>query len=252
MSGVLDDKVVIVTGAAGGIGEAYARAISQAGARVVAADLDAKGAERVAEAIRKEDGDATAVEVDIASTESCVAMAEAATSAYGGIDGLVNNAALFGGIKYESLLRGDLDYYLKVFEINMHGALRCVRACFRSMRERGGGAIVNQSSTAAWMAVSGTYGLTKLGINGLTRNLAVELGDMNIRINAIAPGPTDTEALRSGVPDVAIDAIVSQMALKRRGQPEDLAGTCVFLLSDASSWMTGQILTVDGGHTYRV
>ena len=251
MSGVLDGKAVIVTGAAGGIGEGYARAISEAGARVLAADLDPKGARRVAESIRDAGGDATAFCVDIASSESCAAMAEAAVAAYGGIDGLVNNAALFGGIKHESLLRGDFDYYLKIFDINMHGALRCVRACFRPMRERGGGAIVNQSSTAAWMP-GGTYGITKLGINGLTRDLAVELGGMNIRINAIAPGPIDTEALRGGVPGPVIDGIVSQMALKRRGQPEDLTGTCLFLLSHASAWLTGQVVTVDGGHTFRV
>jgi len=251
MSGVLDDRVVIVTGAAGGIGEGYAHAISAAGARVVAADLNEKGAERVADAIRAAGGEATAVCVDIASNESCAAMAQAAVTAYGGIDGLVNNAALFGGIKHQSLLEGDFDYYLKVVDINMHGALRCVRACFEAMRDRGGAAIVNQSSTAAWMP-GGAYGITKLGVNGLTRDLAMELGGMNIRINAIAPGPTDTEALRGGVPSQIIDGIVSQMALKRRGQPTDLAGTCVFLLSDASAWMTGQILTVDGGHTFRV
>jgi len=247
----LENKVVIVTGAAGGIGEGYARAISEAGARVLVADLDESGAERVAATIRGAGGDATAIQVDIASHESCAAMADTAVATYGGIDGLVNNAALFGGIKHESLLHGDFDYYLKVCDINMHGALRCVRACFRQMSERGGGSIVNQTSTAAWMP-GGAYGITKLGLNGLTRDLAMELGAMNIRVNAIAPGPTDTEALRGGVPGQIIDAIVSQMALKRRGQPEDLAGTCVFLLSDASAWMTGQILTVDGGHTFRV
>lgn len=251
MKRALEDRVVIVTGAAGGIGEGYAHAISEAGARVVAADLDESGAERVAASIRAAGGEARALPVDIASSDSCAAMAEATVTAYGGIDGLVNNAALFGGIKHESLLHGDFDYYLKVCDINMHGALRCVRACFPAIRERGGGAIVNQTSTAAWMP-GGAYGITKLGINGLTRDLSMELGAMNIRINAIAPGPTDTEALRGGVPAEIIDGIVSQMALKRRGQPEDLAGTCIFLLSDASAWMTGQILTVDGGHTFRV
>ena len=251
MSGVLEGKVVIVTGGAGGIGEGYSQAISEAGARVIVADIDEVGAKRVAAAISAGGAEATAVQVDIASVESCVEMAAACVEIYGGIDGLVNNAALFGGIKHESLLRGDLDYYLKIYDINLHGALRCVRACFRAMREGGGGAIVNQSSTAAWMP-GGTYGLTKLGINGLTRDLAMELGPMDIRINAIAPGPTDTDALRGGVPAEVIDRIVSQMALKRRGQPQDLAGTCVFLLSDAAAWMSGQILTVDGGHSFRV
>jgi NAD(P)-dependent dehydrogenase (short-subunit alcohol dehydrogenase family) len=251
MSGVLEGKVVIVTGGAGGIGEGYSQAISEAGARVIVADIDEVGAKRVAAAISAGGAEATAVQLDIASVESCAEMAAACVEIYGGIDGLVNNAALFGGIKHESLLRGDLDYYLKIYDINLHGALRCVRACFRAMREGGGGAIVNQSSTAAWMP-GGTYGLTKLGINGLTRDLAMELGPMDIRINAIAPGPTDTDALRGGVPAEVIDRIVSQMALKRRGQPQDLAGTCVFLLSDAAAWMSGQILTVDGGHSFRV
>jgi len=247
----LDAKVVIVTGAAGGIGEAYAQGAASAGARVVVADLDLAGAERVADSIRKTGGEATAVAVDIASVASTRAMAEAARAAYGGIDGLVNNAALFGGIRHQSLLSGDLDYTLRVFDINMHGVLRCVRACHESMRERGGGSIVNQSSTAAWMP-GGAYGLAKLGVNGLTRDLAVELGPLGIRINAIAPGPIDTAALRGGVPAEVIDGIVARMALPRRGRPEDLVGTCLFLLSQASAWMTGQILTVDGGHSFRV
>jgi 3-oxoacyl-[acyl-carrier protein] reductase len=247
----LDGKVVIVTGAAGGIGEGYARGIAGAGAKLVVADLDAAGAERVAASIRAAGGEASAVPVDIASVESTLAMAEAARASYGGIDGLVNNAALFGGIRHQSLLSGDFDYYRKVIDINTHGVLRCVRACYGSMRERGGGSIVNQSSTAAWMP-GGAYGLAKLGVNGLTRDLAVELGPLGIRINAIAPGPIDTAALRGGVPEQVIDGIVAQMALARRGQPEDLVGTCLFLLSEASAWMTGQILTVDGGHSFRI
>ena len=248
---VLEGRVVVVTGAANGIGVGYAKGIAAAGARVVVADLDAAGAERVAAEIRASGGEAHAVAVDIASAESTRAMAEAAQRRFGGIDGLVNNAALFGGIRHQSLLTGDLDYHLRVYDVNLHGVLRCVRACYPSMRERGGGSIVNQSSTAAWMP-GGAYGLTKLGVNGLTRDLAVELGPMNIRINAIAPGPIDTAALREGVPAAAIDGIVARMCLPRRGRPEDLVGTCLFLLSDASAWMTGQILTVDGGHTFRV
>ena len=251
LGNALSGKVVIVTGVApGGIGEGYARAISQAGASVVAADINDAGAKQVAEAIAADGGEAIAVGVDIADQASCDALAATAADRYGRLDGLVNNAALFGGMKYESLVTGDFDYYLRVVDVNMHGALRCARACFGAMSKSGGGSIVNQSSTAAWMA-GGVYGLTKLGINGLTRELAMELGGMNIRVNAIAPGPTESNALREQPPEI-VDGIVATQALKRRGTPLDLAGTCVFLLSDASDWLTGQVLAVDGGHSFRV
>ena len=184
------------------------------------------------------------------SPESTLALAERATAAFGGIDFLVNNAAIFGDMKLDSLLNVDWDYYQHFMNVNMNGALLCTRACFRSMRERGGGAIVNQSSTASWMG-AGYYGLAKLGINGLTQCLARELGPQKIRVNAIAPGPTDTAALRGTAGDFA-KQLVAQMPLARLGQTEDMVGACLFLLSDAASWITGQVLNVDGGQLMRV
>ena len=247
----LNGKVVIVTGAApGGIGEGYARAISQAGARVVAADINEPGAKSVAQAITDDGGEATAVAVDIGDQASCDALAAAAVDAYGRLDGLVNNAAIFRGMQVDSLLSGDFDHYLHFLSINFHGALRCVRACYQAMAESGGGAVVNQSSTASYMP-GGMYGLAKHGVNGLTRELAMELGGMNIRVNAIAPGPTESLALQEQ-PAEMVDALIAQSALKRRGSPMDLAGACVFLLSEASSWMSGQVLTVDGGQIFRI
>jgi 3-oxoacyl-[acyl-carrier protein] reductase len=156
----IEGKVAIVTGAGGGIGEGYARALAAEGAKVVIAEIDqAKGASAAA-AIRSDGGDATFLQVDVGSEDSTRAMAERTVEAYGGIDFLVNNAALFGAMKMESMLRVDWSYYKAFMNINMDGALLCARACFRSMRGRGGGAIVNQSSTAAWMGV-GYYGLAK-------------------------------------------------------------------------------------------
>jgi 3-oxoacyl-[acyl-carrier protein] reductase len=242
--------VAIVTGSGGGIGEAYARALAAQGAKVAVAEIDAQKGASVAEAIRKDGGDALSIEVDVGSPDSTRAMAARVVDAYGGVDFLVNNAAIFGGMKMQGLLRADWDYYLQFMNVNMNGALLCARACWRSMRERGGGAIVNQSSTASWMGAS-FYGLAKLGMNGLTIALARELGPMKIRVNAIAPGPTDTDALAKQVPEAFQQQLVSQLPLARLGTPQDMASACLFLLSDASSWVTGQILAVDGGQIVR-
>jgi len=119
------------------------------------------------------------------------------------------------------------------------------------MAARGGGAIVNQSSTAAWMA-GGFYSIAKAGINSLTVNLAAELAHRNIRVNAIAPGPTDTSATREVVPEMFLEPLVQSLMIKRLGTPDDLVGACLFLLSDEARWMTGQIIAVDGGQTIRI
>lgn len=243
-------KVAIVTGSGGGIGEAYARALAGEGAKVVVAEIDTQTGSAVADSIKADGGEATFVQVDVSCETSTKTLAAAAIAAYGGIDFLVNNAALFGGMKMESMLKVDWVYYKKFMDINMDGALLCSRACYRSMRERGGGAIVNQSSTAAWMGV-GYYGLSKLAINGLTHCLTRELGHMNIRVNAIAPGPTQTAALDAQVPAQFRDNLVAQTPISRLGQPADMAEACLFLLSDAASWISGQILAVDGGQIVR-
>ena len=245
-----DGKVSIVTGAARGIGEAYGRALAAEGASVVVADLDAAGAEAVAKDITAGGGTALALAVDVSDPASTAAMASATIDAFGAIDHLVNNAAIYGGMQLDLLLTVDWGYYRRFMAVNMDGALLCTRACWRAMAERGGGAVVNQSSTAAWM-YSGFYGLAKVGINGLTQQLAHELGSSGIRVNAIAPGPIDTEATRTVVPEGMTGDIVKAMALKRMGTPEDLVGKCLFLLSDDAAWVTGQIFNVDGGQVIR-
>jgi 3-oxoacyl-[acyl-carrier protein] reductase len=246
----IEGKVAVVTGAGGGIGEEYAKRLSGEGAKVVIAEIDEQKGSAVASSIVEGGGEALFVRTDVSSEDSTQEMAAAAIETFGGIDFLVNNAALFGGMKTESMMQVDWDYYKKFMDINMDGALLCSRACYGSMSQRGGGSIVNQSSTAAWMGV-GYYGLAKYGINGLTHCLSRELGRMNIRVNAIAPGPTDTEALNAQTPKGYMDNMVAQIPISRLGQPKDMAEACLWLLSDASSWVSGQLLGVDGGQIIR-
>ena len=238
------DKVVVVTGAAQGIGEAYARALAAEGASVVVADLNAEAGEKVAADIG-----GLFVRCDVASHEDAAVLVAATVERFGGIDGLVNNAAIYGEMAFDLLISVDWDYYRRFMSVNMDGALVMTRAVYPELQKRGGGAIVNQSSTAAYL-YSGFYGLAKVGVNGLTQQLAHELGGMRIRVNAIAPGPTDTPATRTQAGDAARE-LVKGLALKRMGQPEDMVGACLFLLSDESAWVTGQIIAVDGGQTFR-
>jgi 3-oxoacyl-[acyl-carrier protein] reductase len=175
-------------------------------------------------------------------------MAAAAQETFGGIDYLVNNAAIYHGMRMEGLLTVDLDYYRKFMDVNMHSCLLATRACCEAMAKRGGGAIVNQSSTAAYMA-GNYYGIAKLGLHGITVGLARELGPMNIRINAVAPGTTDTEATRTTPPKEVIEGLIAQAPLKRIGTTKDISNMCLFLLSDEASWITGKIFAVDGGQT---
>ncbi|MGW0044865.1 SDR family oxidoreductase [Rhodococcus sp. NPDC003348] len=247
--GRFDGRTAIVTGAAQGIGEVYAKRLAAEGANVVVADLNADLGEQVAKQIVADGGSAIFQRVDVSDGASAQELADVTIEKFGGIDHLVNNAAIYGGMKIDSLLTVDWDYYRRFMSVNMDGALLVCRAVVPHMRAKGG-SIVNQSSTAAW-TYSNYYGLAKAGINSLTQQLATELGWSKIRINAIAPGPIDTEATRTSTPKAIVDQIVQRIPLQRMGTPEDLAGLCLFLLSDEASWISGQIYNVDGGQVYR-
>jgi NAD(P)-dependent dehydrogenase (short-subunit alcohol dehydrogenase family) len=239
------DKVAIVTGAGQGIGEGYAKALAAEGARVVVAELNEEQGQRVA----KEIGDALFVRTDVGDPASAEALADTVITEFGAIDHLVNNAAVFQGMRREGITSVDYDYLDRFLKVNLLGALHVTRAVLPHLKE--GSAIVNQSSTAAWQP-TGFYGLAKAGINHLTASLAAELGDRGIRVNAIAPGPTDTEGSRDIIPEQVREALVRSLALKRMGKPADQAGLLLFLLSDAASWVTGQVVAVDGGSVVRL
>ena len=245
-----NDKVAVITGAGQGIGEAYAVALAEQGASVVIAEIDKLAGQRVANALIKKGHDALFVETDIASVESCNGLAETVTARFGGVDFLVNNAAIFAGKRKDGLLTVDWVYYQRFMEVNMNGLLLVTRAIYPAMMSRGGGSIVNQSSTAAWTG-GDFYSLSKAATNALTVSLAREMGSMNIRVNAIAPGPTDTTATRNSVSPERLEQIVSQMPIARLGTTNDIVEACLFLLSDQSSWITGQIIAVDGGSVVR-
>ncbi|MGW1742313.1 SDR family oxidoreductase [Nocardia sp. NPDC001965] len=243
-------RTAIVTGAARGIGEVYAQALAAEGASVVVADLNEEGGTAVAEKIVADGGTASFHTVDVSDPDSAKALADFTVEKYGKIDHLVNNAAIYGGMKLDLLLTVPWDYYKKFMSVNLDGALVMTRAVWENMAANGGGSIVNQSSTAAWV-YSGFYGLAKVGINGLTQQLATELGGSNIRVNAIAPGPTDTEATKTTTPESMVKDMVNRLPLKRMGTPDDMAGALLYLLSDDASWVTGQIFCVDGGQVIR-
>jgi NAD(P)-dependent dehydrogenase (short-subunit alcohol dehydrogenase family) len=251
----LGGKVAVVTGAGGrgnSIGRAYALGLAGAGANVVVADLNLEGAKAVAEEIFAAGGKAVAVEVNVADEASTLAMGQAAVEAFGGVDILVNNAALMVDISYDNCETVSLEAWNRAFSVNLNGALLCARAVIPSMRERGGGRIVNQTSGGAFPA-TGLYGISKLALVGLTTTLAKQLGKDGITCNAIAPGNVTSDAGKLLVPDDSpfIKFLEMTCATKPRGEPDELVGALLLLCSPAGQWITGQTVHVDGGWVMR-
>jgi len=249
---LLKDKVAIVTGAARGLGRSFAVRLAQEGAKVMAMNIavrpkDKDDLDETVKQIRSEGGEAEFFHGDVTDVSQTLAMAEATVKAFGKVDILINNAAIYDGLKRKPFHEIDLDEWDLVMKVNVKGAFLCTRAVFPSMRDHGYGKIVNIASEVFFTGSHGFahYVASKGGIIGMTRALAIELGPHGIRINCVAPGFTDTEASR-GIADVK-KYDTSKTPLGRVVKPEDLAGATVFLASSESDFMTGQTLLVDGG-----
>ncbi len=248
----LEAKVAVVTGAGGGIGKEFAEALGRAGASVVLADINVDSAQVAVAELRGAGLEAIAVPTDITSEASVVEMASAAVSKFGGIDILVNNAALMAELPRDiPLVKFPLDEWDRVLRVNLTGAFLCIRAVVPSMKERGGGKIINMSSGGAFLG-GHAYGISKLALLGLTVSMANELGRYNITVNAIAPGMVSTEAGEISRPPRMAELWKPHIPLKAVGDPKDLCGALIFLASSASDWVTGQTLDVDGGWIKRI
>ena len=251
----LTDKVAIVTGAGArgnSIGRAYAFGLANAGARVLVADLSRDGAQAVADELKAAGYEAAATQVDISDPASAKVMAEAAESAFGGCDILVNNAAIMAEMEYHPVSAVPIDYFNKMLSVNLTGALNCTQAVLPMLRRSTGGRIINAVSGGAFPAQS-VYGITKLALVGLTTTLATELGAENITVNAIAPGNTMSAAGAGLTPPESPFRKKMDMTVVMRveGQPDELVGALILLASSAGSWITGQVLHVDGGWILR-
>jgi NAD(P)-dependent dehydrogenase (short-subunit alcohol dehydrogenase family) len=252
----LHDKVAIVAGGARGIGRAYSSGLAAAGAAVVVADLLEDEGRQTAKTIDAEGGRAVFVNVDVTDVASTEQMAATAVETFGGVDVLVNNAAVFAGLKPIPLTELPVERWTRVMDVNVKGVWLCTRAVVPHMRERGGGAIVNQASIAAYALHGGPfldYATSKAAVIGLTKSSAKELSADKIRVNAICPGGVATEAALSFVAGdisrVAQAASQSQL-LPDMIRPDDLVGPLLFLVSDASKFMTGQTVVFDGGRYF--
>ena len=245
---LLDGKVAIVTGAGGALGAAIAQGLAQAGAAVVIADVKIEAAEAVAAQIGDTGGRALAVACDISQSIEVAAMVNATVAAFGGVDILINNAAVYPLREWTAITEAEWD---RVFAVNIKGYYLCARAVYPSMKMRGGGKIVNTSSITFFLGQWGQlldYVSTKGAVVGFTRALAREVGVDNITVNCIAPGafPTDAEKIHPD-PEAYTARILQNQAIQRRGRPEDIANAALFFASPMSDFITGQSLLVDGG-----
>ncbi len=244
----LSGKVALITGASRGIGQAIAKCYAAAGAKVVLSSRKQPALDTVAESIKVVGGEALAIAAHTGDTEAVQALVDQAVEAYGGVDILVNNAGT--NPHFGPVMSAEDSHWDKILDVNLKGYFRAAKACFKSMKERGGGKIINMASVAgrAPQPGMGVYCVSKAGVLMLTEVLAVELAQFDIQVNAIAPGFIKTRFSQAiwGTPAI-YEKVISQIPQKRIGRPEELVGIALYLASPASSFTTGETFVVDGG-----
>jgi len=248
----LKDKIAIITGGGSGIGRASAELFALEGAKVVVADFNEKAGQETVAAIRQAGGEAIFVQVDVSDSAQVQRLVDTTLQTYGGIDILVNNAGI---LLFGTALDTSEQDWQRVVAINLTGTFLVSKAVLPHMIARGGGSIVNlTSSTGAHDAAANTvaYVTSKGGVALLTRAMAIDHAKHNVRVNAIAPGPTDTPMLRDALSPEQLSAFAATFPMGRLGRPEELAHAILFLASDEASFVTGAILAVDGGQTAQV
>jgi NAD(P)-dependent dehydrogenase (short-subunit alcohol dehydrogenase family) len=239
----LNNKVILVTGAAGGIGRAIAQRFAGVGARVVVNDIDASAAAEVVDAIVASGGSAVAAPADVSDSAQVATMFDTLAAEYGDIDVLVNNAGLISPMRH--FFDADEAWWRRIIDVNLTGHFLCSHVGARMMAKAGGGCIINMSSGGATRAhrAFAAYDATKGGIEALTRAMALDLGPYGIRVNALMPGSIDTSGL--GLADRKLRG--ENVPLGRIGEPIDMTGIALFLASDDASYITGDVIKVDGG-----
>lgn len=246
---VLKDKVAVITGGASGIGRATALAMSAAGARIAIADLTPDSGEALAQEIRDADREATFIETDVVSASSVDALFDAVLARWGRVDCAFNNA----GVACENALTGDATEadFDRVMGVNVKGVWLCLRRELKEMAKAGAGAIVNTASVAGLVGwrTAGSYAASKHAVVGLTKTAALDYARTGIRVNAVCPGVIDTPmaAPATQTEGRVHDALLARHPAGRFGRPEEVARAVVWLCSDAASFTTGHMLTVDGG-----
>jgi len=242
------DKVVLITGAGGGIGRATALEFAQEGGKVVVADRNVAIGQETVGLIREKSGEARFVAVDVADSESVEAMVDFAMSAYGRLDVAFNNAGInVPGPPLADVTDEDFD---RMIAVNLRGVFLCMKHEIRTMLASGGGAIINTASVGAHVAAAGigAYVAGKHGVVGLTRTAAIEYASKGIRINAVSPGATQTPMLNEWLKDPAVGELLNQQhPIGRYAQAREIARVVLFLASDDASFVVGHPLLVDGG-----